>query len=41
VSCIHDLGLHKPIYHKTAAYGHFGYDVIEFHFENTDKAAGL
>ena len=44
---IRDLGLRKPIYRKTAAYGHFGRDDIEFPWERTDKvdtlkkAAGL
>ncbi|MCF6765451.1 methionine adenosyltransferase [Thiotrichales bacterium 19S3-7] len=33
------LDLLKPIYHKTAAYGHFGRD--EFSWENTDKAQQL
>jgi S-adenosylmethionine synthetase len=35
---IRDLGLRKPIYQKTAAYGHFGRDDIEFPWERTDKA---
>ena len=38
---IRDLGLRKPIYRKTAAYGHFGRDDIEFPWERTDKAADL
>ena len=38
---IRDLGLRKPIYQKTAAYGHFGRDDIEFPWERTDKAAEL
>jgi S-adenosylmethionine synthetase len=38
---IRDLGLRKPIYQKTAAYGHFGRDDIEFPWEKTDKAAAL
>ena len=38
---IRDLGLRKPIYRKTAAYGHFGRDDIEFPWEKTDKAASL
>jgi S-adenosylmethionine synthetase len=33
------LDLLKPIYRKTAAYGHFGRD--EFSWENTDRAAAL
>jgi S-adenosylmethionine synthetase len=35
---IRDLGLHQPIYRKTAAYGHFGRDDIEFPWERIDKA---
>jgi len=38
---IRDLGLRRPIYRKTAAYGHFGRDDIEFPWERTDKAALL
>jgi S-adenosylmethionine synthetase len=38
---IRDLGLRKPIYRKTAAYGHFGRDDIEFPWELTDKAQAL
>ncbi len=38
---IRDLGLRKPFYRKTAAYGHFGRDDIEFPWERTDKAAAL
>ncbi|MBK8620043.1 MAG: methionine adenosyltransferase [Anaerolineales bacterium] len=38
---IHDLDLRRPIYRKTAAYGHFGRDDIEFPWEKTDKAAAL
>ncbi len=38
---IRDLGLRKPIYRKTAAYGHFGRDDVEFPWERTDKAAAL
>jgi S-adenosylmethionine synthetase len=38
---IRDLGLRKPIYQKTAAYGHFGRDDIEFPWERTDKAEAL
>jgi S-adenosylmethionine synthetase len=32
------LDLLRPIYAKTAAYGHFGRDEPEFSWENTDKA---
>src|SRR5437764_1554289 len=35
------LGLHRPIYAKTAAYGHFGRDDPDFTWERTDKAAEL
>ncbi len=38
---IRDLGLRKPIYRKTAAYGHFGRDDIEFPWERPDKADAL
>ena len=35
------LALQRPIYEKTAAYGHFGRDEPEFSWEQTDKAAAL
>lgn len=35
------LDLLRPIYSKTAAYGHFGRDEPEFTWEATDKAAAL
>jgi len=38
---IQSLDLLRPIYAKTAAYGHFGRDEPEFTWENTDKAAAL
>jgi len=38
---IRDLDLRRPIYRKTAAYGHFGRDDIEFPWERTDKAEAL
>ena len=38
---IQSLDLLRPIYSKTAAYGHFGRDEPEFTWENTDKAAAL
>jgi S-adenosylmethionine synthetase len=38
---IHGLDLLRPIYEKTAAYGHFGRDEPEFTWESTDKAAQL
>ena len=38
---IRDLDLRRPIYHKTAAYGHFGRDEPEFTWERTDRAEDL
>jgi S-adenosylmethionine synthetase len=38
---IRDLDLQRPIYAKTAAYGHFGRDDRDFTWERTDKAAAL
>lgn len=38
---IEDLNLRRPIYRKTAAYGHFGRLADEFTWEHTDKAAAL
>ena len=44
---IRDLDLLRPIYGKTAAYGHFGRELPDFTWERTDrvealrKAAGL
>ncbi|KAA3655668.1 MAG: methionine adenosyltransferase [Proteobacteria bacterium] len=38
---IQTLDLLRPIYGKTAAYGHFGRDEPEFTWEATDKAAAL
>ncbi len=38
---IRDLDLRRPIYRKTAAYGHFGRDDVQFPWENTEKAALL
>jgi S-adenosylmethionine synthetase len=35
------LKLHRPIYQKTAAYGHFGRDDHDFTWERTDKAQML
>ena len=35
------LKLHRPIYQKTAAYGHFGRDDDDFTWERTDKADRL
>jgi len=36
-----ELKLHRPIYQKTAAYGHFGRDDADFTWEQTDKADAL
>ena len=38
---IADLDLKRPIYQKTAAYGHFGRDDLDVPWERTDKAALL
>jgi S-adenosylmethionine synthetase len=38
---IESLNLRRPIYKKTAAYGHFGRSEKEFTWEATDKAAAL
>jgi S-adenosylmethionine synthetase len=35
------LDLHRPIYQKTAAYGHFGREEPEFTWERTDRAEAL
>ncbi len=35
------LNLRRPIYRKTAAYGHFGRNDADFTWEATDKAAAL
>ncbi len=35
------LRLHRPIYQKTAAYGHFGRDDHDFTWERTDRAPAL
>jgi S-adenosylmethionine synthetase len=35
------LKLHRPIYQKTAAYGHFGREDHDFTWERTDKAEAL
>ena len=37
----HTLDLHRPIYQKTAAYGHFGREDHDFTWEKTDKADSL
>ena len=38
---VQHLDLLRPIYHKTAAYGHFGRELPEFTWERTDKADEL
>ncbi len=38
---LRDLDLRRPIYTKTAAYGHFGRDDGDFTWERTDKADAL
>jgi S-adenosylmethionine synthetase len=35
------LDLRRPIYRKTAAYGHFGRELPEFTWERTDGAQAL
>ena len=36
-----NLKLHRPIYQKTAAYGHFGREDHDFTWAKTDKADAL
>ena len=36
-----ELDLHRPIYQKTAAYGHFGRDDHDFTWERVNKADDL
>ncbi|MFB8175057.1 methionine adenosyltransferase [Streptomyces sp. NPDC055966] len=38
---IRDLDLLRPIYGRTAAYGHFGRELPDFTWERTDRAAAL
>ncbi len=38
---ISDLDLRRPIYAKTAAYGHFGRELPQFTWESTDRAGAL
>ncbi|SNS38905.1 methionine adenosyltransferase [Micrococcales bacterium KH10] len=38
---VHDLDLLRPIYQATAAYGHFGRELDDFTWENTDRTADL
>ncbi|MDF2628933.1 MAG: S-adenosylmethionine synthetase [Symbiobacteriaceae bacterium] len=41
VAIIRDLGLRRPIYRQTAAYGHFGRPDLDLPWEKTDRAAAL
>jgi S-adenosylmethionine synthetase len=38
---IRDLDLRRPIFRKTATYGHFGRDDVQFPWEQADKAKSL
>ena len=38
---VETLDLLRPIYRKTAAYGHFGRELPEFTWERTDRVASL
>ena len=38
---VRDLDLLRPIYAKTAAYGHFGRTDVDLPWENTDRASDL
>jgi S-adenosylmethionine synthetase len=38
---VKELNLLRPIYQKTAAYGHFGREESEFTWEKTNKADAL
>jgi S-adenosylmethionine synthetase len=38
---IRDLNLRRPIFRKTAAYGHFGRDDLDLPWEQTDRVAAL
>ena len=40
-SIVETLDLLRPIYRKTAAYGHFGRELPEFTWEHTDRVASL
>jgi S-adenosylmethionine synthetase len=41
LSIIRDLNLRRPIFRKTAAYGHFGRDEDGFTWEKTDRVDDL
>ena len=38
---VRDLDLLRPIYRRTAAYGHFGRELTDFTWERTDRVADL
>ena len=38
---VRDLDLLRPIYAKTAAYGHFGRELPDFTWERTDRVGAL
>lgn len=38
---IRELALNRPIYNLTSTYGHFGRELPEFTWENTDRAEAL
>ena len=38
---VRDLDLLRPIYRKTAAYGHFGRELPDFTWERTDRVEAL
>jgi S-adenosylmethionine synthetase len=38
---ISELNLKRPIYAKTASYGHFGRELPEFTWENLDRVQAL
>ncbi|GAA4625124.1 methionine adenosyltransferase [Cellulomonas oligotrophica] len=38
---VRDLDLLRPVYRRTAAYGHFGRELPEFTWERTDRTAAL
>jgi S-adenosylmethionine synthetase len=38
---IRDLQLLRPIYQKTASYGHFGRELPEFTWEKSDRSVHL
>jgi S-adenosylmethionine synthetase len=38
---VRDLDLRRPVFQKTAAYGHFGRDEHDFTWERTDRVEAL